>query len=633
MTKKNKIIYILTILLIWYLFGTGAYAIEVEQVAEVAVPIKEERVQSESSVLADKRLMASSSYDMRNYITIRVKNQKSSSSCWTFSTLNVLETNLALTQKDYIDFSERHMNYATSKTFLDGINPLGYEREVNNGGNPIIGLSYMTRGSGPILEENMKFSEVEDKINLADIEGKKVEKKIEEYVMFPSINKVKQVDGTLVYQLGNTNQTYTKEQVLQVRKQIKEHIMKYGGLTAMTLSGSGYSKYYNYNLEYPAYYCDDASLEPNHQVTIIGWDDNYPVSNFNAEHRPSEPGAYLVLNSYGTGGSYSQGCYYISYEDTMIENCLVGITKVSNVDYDHIYQIDPLDPSTQISLGDTNMVYGANVFKKNSIKREQINQISIASMSDVNCEVYINPTDGDLSSSKLHNVSSIVSVKAGYTTIKLKEPIEIEGEEFAVVIECTNSDKALLTVEAPSSNPLWATATSQKGESFVSTDLLNWTDLSDTNIKNANLCIKAFTEEIDNDIISNEYKIDEETHSISGIRPNVTYTKVLLNNITTSEQIKIYNKSNQEIGENEYIATGMRLVLNNKKSYDLIVRGDISGNGLIDLLDLSQIKYYMIGDINFDSLSMKAADVNQDGNITISDMVLIIQDIIGLINL
>ena len=491
----------------------------------------------------------------------------------------------------------------------------------------------MTRGSGPILEENMKFSEVEDKINLADIDGKKVEKKIEEYVMFPSINKVKQVNGALVYQLGNTNQTYTKEQVLQVRKQIKEHIMKYGGLTAMTLSGSGYSKYYNYNLEYPAYYCDDASLEPNHQVTIIGWDDNYPVSNFNAEHRPSEPGAYLVLNSYGTGGSYPQGCYYISYEDTMIENCLVGITKVSNVDYDNIYQSDPLGPSTQISLGDTNMVYGANVFKKNSIKREQINQISIASMSDVNCEVYINPTDGDLSSSKLHKVSSIVSVKAGYTTIKLKEPIEIEGEEFAVVIECTNSDKALLTVEAPSSNPLWATATSQKGESFVSTDLLNWTDLSDTNIKNANLCIKAFTEEIHNDIISNEYKIDEETHSISGIRPNVTYTKVLLNNITTSEQIKIYNKSNQEIGENEYIATGMRLVLNNKKSYDLIVRGDISGNGLIDLLDLSQIKYYMIGDINFDSLSMKAADVNQDGKVTISDMVLIIQDIIGLINL
>ena len=629
MTKKNKIIYILTILLIWYLFGTGAYAIEVEQVAEVAVPIKEERVQSESSVLADKRLMASSSYDMRNDITIRVKNQKSSSSCWTFSTLNVLETNLALTQKDYIDFSERHMNYSTSKTFLDGINPLGYEREVNNGGNPIIGLSYMTRGSGPILEENMKFSEVEDKINLADIEGKKVEKKIEEYVMFPSINKVKQVDGTLVYQLGNTNQTYTKEQVLQVRKQIKEHIMKYGGLTAMTLSGSGYSKYYNYNLEYPAYYCDDASLEPNHQVTIIGWDDNYPVSNFNAEHRPSEPGAYLVLNSYGTGGSYPQGCYYISYEDTMIENCLVGITKVSNVDYDNIYQSDPLGPSTQISIEDATTIYGANVFTRSCNKFEQINQISIASMEEMDCEVYINPVDGDLTSNKLQKVSSIVSVKAGYTTIKWDEPVNLTGEKFVVVVKFTNEEIVRVTAEAPSSE-FWATATSQKGESFVSTNLVNWIDLSDTNIKNANLCIKAFTEEIDNDIMSNEYKINGDTHSILGIRPNVTYTKVLLNNISTTSEVKIYNKSNQEIGANEKIATGMRLVLNNNTSYDLFVNGDISGNGMIDLLDLSQIKYSIIDEVNLDSLSMKAADVNQDGNITISDMVLIIQDIIGL---
>ena len=629
MTKKNKIIYILTILLIWYLFGTGAYAIEVEQVAEVAVPIKEERVQSESSVLADKRLMASSSYDMRNDITIRVKNQKSSSSCWTFSTLNVLETNLALTQKDYIDFSERHMNYATSKTFLDGINPLGYEREVNNGGNPIIGLSYMTRGSGPILEENMKFSEVEDKINLADIEGKKVEKKIEEYVMFPSINKVKQVNGTLVYQLGNTNQTYTKEQVLQVRKQIKEHLMKYGGLTAMTLSGSGYSKYYNYNLEYPAYYCDDASLEPNHQVTIIGWDDNYPVSNFNAEHRPSEPGAYLVLNSYGTGGSYPQGCYYISYEDTMIENCLVGITKVSNVDYDNIYQSDPLGPSTQISIEDATTIYGANVFTRSCNKFEQINQISIASMEEMDCEVYIYPVDGDLTSNKLQKVSSIVSGKAGYTTIKLDEPVNLTGVKFVVVVKFTNEEIVRVTAEAPSSE-FWATATSQKGESFVSTNLVNWIDLSDTNIKNANLCIKAFTEEIDNDIMSNEYKINGDTHSILGIRPNVTYTKVLLNNISTTSEVKIYNKSNQEIGANEKIATGMRLVLNNNTSYDLIVNGDISGNGMIDLLDLSQIKYSIIDEVNLDSLSMKAADVNQDGNITISDMVLIIQDIIGL---
>ena len=66
----------------------------------------------------------SSSYNMSNInliaskslTTIRVKDQGTSKSCWTFSTLSVLETNLQKTKGEYSDFSERHMNYATSKT-------------------------------------------------------------------------------------------------------------------------------------------------------------------------------------------------------------------------------------------------------------------------------------------------------------------------------------------------------------------------------------------------------------------------------------------------------------------------------------------------------------------------------------
>lgn len=623
MINKKKIFYILTSLLIWFWGITGVYAIDVEQEADVVIPIKEERFNSESSILSDKRLMASSSYDMRKDITVRVKNQKSSASCWTFSTLSVLETNLALTQKSYIDFSERHMNYATSKTFLNGINPLGYEREVNSGGNPIIGLSYMTRGSGPVLEADMPFSEVENKINLSEIEGKKVAKKIEEYVMFPTILKEKQTDGSVVYKDGNSEQTYTKEQMAQVRKNIKEHLMKYGSLTAMTISGSAYSQYYNYNLEYPAYYCDDKNLEPNHQVSIIGWDDNYPVSNFNSAHRPSEPGAYLVLNSYGTGGSYPQGCYYISYDDVWVEGTMVGITKVSDVDYDHIYQTDPLGPSTQIRMGDESTLYGANVFTKSGNKREQINQISIASFESTKCEVYINPTDGDLSSSKLQSVSGIVSLKEGYNTIKLDKPVEITGDKFAVVIKCTNDDTVHLTIEAPASTEFWATATSQAGESFVSKDAISWVDLASTDVKNANLCIKAFTEEIGNDIISNkyEYEIDEDNHSISKIHPT-TDIQNFLNNFKESGSVKIYNESNQEVNTNQYIATGMRLVINGEQSYEMVVNGDLNGDGYVDITDLVKIKLHILGKKSLKDAYLLAADTNNNGGtaITVGDM-------------
>ena len=77
---------------------------------------------------------------MRNKISVRIKDQGSSQSCWTFSTLSMLETNLVLQNNEYWDFSERHMNYTTSKTFRDGINMLGYNREVQEGGNPLIAM-------------------------------------------------------------------------------------------------------------------------------------------------------------------------------------------------------------------------------------------------------------------------------------------------------------------------------------------------------------------------------------------------------------------------------------------------------------------------------------------------------------
>ncbi len=36
-------------------------------------------------------------------------------------------------------------------------------------------------------------------------------------------------------------------------------------------------------------------------MTIIGWDDNYPKENFIEGHQPSENGAWLVKNSWGSG--------------------------------------------------------------------------------------------------------------------------------------------------------------------------------------------------------------------------------------------------------------------------------------------------------------------------------------------
>ena len=198
------------------------------------------RIDLNTSMITSKRLMASPSYDIRNNILINAqrRNQGTTDTCWTFSTLAVLETNLALQEAlnekiknniNYYDFSEMHMDYATSK--LNGTNELGYNKEINGGGNPFMALSYMTRGSGPVLESDFPFTESRPTVSINTINSMKPVKKIEDYSYFPSVSKSK-VNGQIIYKNGNT--TISEEQALKNRNKIKEHIIKYGAVTAAT---------------------------------------------------------------------------------------------------------------------------------------------------------------------------------------------------------------------------------------------------------------------------------------------------------------------------------------------------------------------------------------------------------------
>ena len=117
-------------------------------------------------------------YSLKNIIpsNLIIRDQMNTNSCWAFAVLSSLETNLALTNykktntdlnSKVYDFSERHMEYATSKTFKDGVqNKIGYNREVGNGGNWTLAQSYLTNGSGAINESDMPFENNESQIEI-----------------------------------------------------------------------------------------------------------------------------------------------------------------------------------------------------------------------------------------------------------------------------------------------------------------------------------------------------------------------------------------------------------------------------------------------------------------------------------
>ena len=116
-------------------------------------------------------------------------------------------------------------------------------------------------------------------------------------------------------------------------KAYKEAIYKYGGI--YTIIYADYNNKYKYNNQKAAFY-DTQVSNPNHAVTIVGWDDNY--SKYNFATTPAGNGAWIVKNSYGTNWG-DNGYYYISYYDkTLLQQ--KGIVYIINntMNYNKNYQ-------------------------------------------------------------------------------------------------------------------------------------------------------------------------------------------------------------------------------------------------------------------------------------------------------
>ena len=448
-------------------------------------------------------------YSLTEDINVPVKHQGTTGECWAFSMTSVLESYLALSEQKAVipRYSARHMDYATSETFLDGKNPIGYSREVGTGGNSTMALGYLTNGTGAVLEEDMPFEDNEDKINLSEIQDKEAVIRVTDAKVFPNINKYIDDEGNVTYR-DDSYKEYTEEEVTLIRNDIKQYIMKYGALAATTV---GNNRDYYSNPEDPmhsaAYFCDNNFYNIDHAITIVGWDDNYSVDNFNPENKPKNPGAYICLNSYGTE-SFADGYTYVSYDDVNIEKNLTGVMGTEDISEDkNIYQNDFYGATIYLTVNPQGSIGMANVFTKEGNEEEYIDQVQVAANGNVTAEVYINPADSSLDSAKLQKVEVDSStLDATYNTLKLKNPVKITGEKFAVMVKLTATEQFNIGIECNYADSKLTTAptmfdnvSANPGESYISLDSLqSWNDfttlqLDDTTFAESNLCVKAIT--------------------------------------------------------------------------------------------------------------------------------------------
>ncbi len=512
-------------------------------------------VQEVSKFTAARADILPSSFDLRNEggqnYTTAVKNQGLTGQCWAFTTTSVLESKMKKSGDSAITFSPRHIEYATSYQFTDGINPLGYNRTVDQGGNFYYSSNYLIKNIGPVKETDMPFSNDVSLIPLSAIDKANV----------LDINEVTFLDSSSGCSL--------------VSSDMKKKIMANGAIGSLIYYDSAYYD------SFRASYFYDGSNYSNHAVTIIGWDDNYDRTRF--KNLPSANGAWLVQNSYGTAWG-DNGYFYISYEDDRVCSSLFSVDSYDKDLERNNYRSDVLGMNSAIGYTNTDSTYAAYTFSRKTSDREKLSEVTFATNIAGTYAIYL--IDGEEK-----NVTSLTpdyvgtSTGPSYKTVKF-DNVYMTGSKYTVIIKysgAVGSYHVPISLKIPGS---YSNFTVKTGEGFVSRDGITWTDLAEENAAlvisvssdNADLKLSNFSQSI----IDNKTVINLDANYIKA--PNsLTY--------------KLLNEAKEELS----ITTANTLVENRLEDIT-ITSSNILGAGQYDLVinyDGRELVYqFVIGELS-----------------------------------
>ncbi len=383
-------------------------------------------------------------YDMRELERVTpVRDQGLYGTCWAFASLAALET--TLTPQENLMFSPDHMSLCNS-----------FSLGQNEGGEYTMAIAYMASWQGPVYESDDPYGDGKTNPDL------KARKHLEEaQILAP------------------------KDYVA-----IKEAIYKYGAVetsiyTQMKTANS-WSGYYNRERA-TYYYNQEATC--NHDIIIVGWDDDFPKEYFTIT--PENDGAFICKNSWGTEFG-EDGYFYVSYEDANIGTTNVVYTKLGDANnFDNIYQSDLLGWRGQLGY-EKDQAYFANVYRAG--EDEELAAVSFyATDVDTTYQVYVVPEFEDedsLNDRKLVAEGSFE--QAGYYTVRLDEAVKLkDNQKFAVVVHIQTPGAIHPVAIEYDADSRTREFDITDGEGYISLYGNKW--MSAEKNKDCNLCLKAFT--------------------------------------------------------------------------------------------------------------------------------------------